>query len=393
MTIEARREYLVAIRERYGNSTKKQKSLILEEFCKVCGYSRKYAIRILQGKVEPRRIKPGPKPVYDDLIVYHLYRLWQEMGQMCSKLMVAAIPKWLPYYKDPTFNEEIESKLAAISASSIDRLLAKRKKALRGLSTTRPSAFMKSKIPIELIQGLITRPGFIEADTVAHCGNSAAGPFISTLTMTDLATAWTENRATWRKQGEDIVKQIADIERSLPFKMHGFSCDNGSEFLNESLVNYFKDNRPKPVQFARRRPYKKNDAAHVEQKNDATVRQIFGYERFDDQSLVDKMNEIYKVIWNPLVNYFKPTLKLMRKERIGGRLRKFYDKPRTPYQRLLESEEISDERKERLRGKYYCLNPFTLRIQLDESLKAFMRRVKELNYQRSLTDDQTDGAA
>jgi hypothetical protein len=377
MSIELRREYLIAIQERYKIAPKKVKSLILNEFCANCPYSRKYAIRILNGKIKPRIKKPGPKPKYNQEFAQVLFNLWLQMKKMCSKNLKAAFPLWLPF----AYNLDVKTKelLMKISASTIDRLLKPFKERFnrrKGISTTVPA--VKHKIPIKLLDGDVKQPGFIEADTVAHCGESAAGSFVNTLTMTDLYSGWTENRATWTKSSSGVLDLIKSLEKELPFRVLGFACDNGTEFLNENLYDFWNNRFPR-VEFVRRRPYKKNDAAHVEQKNFTHVRELFGYNRFDYQKLVTHMNEIYRVYWNPLCNFFTPVMKLVSKQRIGSKIVKKYDQPKTPYQRLLESSHLSNNYKKDLRNKIEGKNPFYLHAQLTEKLKLFKQLVEELN--------------
>lgn len=259
-----------------------------------------------------------------------------------------------------------------MSPATIDRLLRPYRQARqKGLSATKGSANkIKARIPIQLIIGReITKPGFLEADTVAHCGDSLAGYFVNSVTMTDIFSGWTENRATWTKGQTPILEAIRDIEKSLPFAMSGFACDNGTEFLNYELLKYFRMNREQPVEFTRRRPYKKNDNAHVEQKNWTHVRQLFGYDRLEDRELVTLMNEIYEKYANPLANYFIPCVRLVEKTRIGGRIQKKYDSPKTPYQRLLDSSDLSEAAKEKLRLKFQSLNPFQLKQGLQDKLQ------------------------
>ena len=374
MTIGARKEYLKAIRMRYQNSSKSQKSAILDEFCNVCHYDRKYAIRLLGKGHTDNNKKPGPKVKYHDEFIFHLANLWKSMGNICSKKMVAAIPIWLPYYFHPTLTDEIKSLLLQISSASIDRCL-KKYRDRKGISGTTRS-FFKSKIPLQLVsQDDLKEPGFIEADTVAHCGNSIAGKFAWTLTMTDLYSGWTENRATWTKDSYYVVRGIMEVEDNLPFYIRGFACDNGTEFINENLLKYFQNRRFSPVNFVRRRPYKKNDNAHVEQKNYTHVRQVFGYDRIDNRNFVELMNEIYKIYWNPLLNHFTPTLKLIEKSRIGGKVIKKYDKPKTPYQRLMDSDTLTMTQKERLEREHVSLNPFKIRKLMDEKLKVFYKSI------------------
>lgn len=373
MPIELRRAYLDTIRERYKNAPKKQKTAILSEFIINCDYSRKYAIRILNGKVQPRVNKSGPKPTYNTELARHLARIWNGTGRMCSKKLKAALPFWLPFYSE--IDEPIKRLLTRISTSSIDRILRTHKVRPngKGLSTTRPSLF-KHTIPIKLLDSEVKRPGYIEADTVAHCGNEIGGAYTHSLTMTDLFSGWTENRAMWTKSSEDVVKRIAEIEKKLPFTVLGFACDNGTEFLNEKLYFHWTK-RDNPVDFVRRRPYKKNDSAHVEQKNYTHVRKLLGYERFDHGELVVLINDIYQNYWNPLWNLFTPVMKLKSKERVGSKIKKQYDEPQTPYQRLLASTHLSDEQKDALRKRIEGINPFELKRNLDIKLKIFFDTV------------------
>jgi hypothetical protein len=247
----------------------------------------------------------------------------------------------------------------------------------RGRSSTEPS-LIKNKIPIELLDHEVKEPGFIEADTVAHCGVSLAGEFINTITMTDIYSGWTENRAMWKKESQTVLDAIRSIEMALPFEVRGFASDNGNEFLNHDLHSYFFD-RKNRVHFVRRRPYQKNDNAHVEQKNWTHVRELFGYERFEALGEVDRMNEIYERLWNPLWNYFTPVMKLKSKTRAGGKIIKVYDEIKTPYQRLIDSGVLKDWQVATLQENLKRLNPFTLKKELDNKLKWFMRLVEIRN--------------
>lgn len=372
MSIEARREYLRAIRVRYREGNRRQKILILDEFCSVCDYSRKHAIRILNGQAKAREKKPGPRVKYGEEVIFHLVALWEAMGRICSKNLKAALPLWLPFYKSELFTREIEAKILAMSPATMDRHLAPYRK-LRGKATTK--AWFKHKIPIELLTAPATEPGFVEADTVAHCGNSTQGTYVSSLTMTDLYSGWTENRALWGKSAEAMIPGVADIEKAFPFLLKCFASDNGTEFLNDELYTYLRD-RHAPVSFVRRRPYKKNDNAHVEQKNYTHVRQLFAYDRLEDEQMVAWMNEIYRAFWNPLLNHFTPSLKLESKTRIGGALKKKWEKPKTPYQRIMESPGIPQGTKMKLTEHHRQLNPFLLKRELDKKLKRFNELVE-----------------
>lgn len=380
MSTEAKREYLEAIRSRYQKSTKKQKGLILNEYILVCGYNRKYAIKILNGKLEPRSQKPGPKSRYSPLIDFQLIKLWDEMSRICSKQMKVAIPIWLPFMKG--LDKPVRDLLLAVSPATMDRILRPhRNKKIKGLSGTK--SFIKSKIPIELLHSVVERPGYVEGDTVAHCGNALVGEFVNSLTVTDLYSGWTDNRATLGKTAEQIVGAITSIEKDLPFLLLGYASDNGTEFLNSDLYSYF-NRRKDPVKFVRRRPYKKNDNAHVEQKNNTHVREIFGYERLESQELVNLMNDIYQNYWNPLKNFFTPSFKLKSKERIGSKVKKTYDVPMTPFKRIMDHPDINPWAKGNLKLRYEKLNPFVLKRELDRKLNFFFRIV-EMEKKKRLT--------
>jgi len=307
-----------------------------------------------------------------------LKRIWLATDQMCSKKLVAAIPLWLPFYERAyeKLSGEVENQLLSISAATIDRVLAPTRALTRrrGLCATKPGSLLRNQIPIRTHNWDISKPGFVEADTVAHCGNSLAGNFIWSLTLTDIHTGWTECRATWNNGATGVIKQIKNIEGSLPFELQGFDCDNGSEFLNHHLVRYFTEHKPR-VKFTRSRPYKKNDNAHVEQKNWSHVRQLLGYDRLDNPKLLEMINRLYANQWSLYQNHFCPTLKLLEKKRINSKYYKKYETPQTPYQRLMLSSHISDDNKKTLNKLHQTLDPFVLKRQIDRLLKAIFRLV------------------
>lgn len=385
MVLQSRREYVEAIRNRYRNSSRKEKSIILGEFCATCGYNRKYAIRLLRKKSpSPANRKPGPAPHYDkDQLLVPLKRIWFATDQMCSKKLKAAIPLWLPFYQkeyDP-LPSDVSQKLIDMSSATIDRLL-KPLRAIykKGRCSTKPGTLLKNQIPIRTHNWDVTKPGYFEADTVAHCGNSMAGDFVFSLTFTDIFSGWTENRAVWGKGSQGVLRQIRNIEERIAIPILGFDCDNGSEFLNHHLVSYFTDRPKSPVQFTRSRPYRKNDNAFVEQKNWTHVRQLLGYDRFDNPELVSQINDLYMNEWSLFTNYFCPTLKLKEKQRINSRYVKKYEPPQTPYQRLIDSADVTYAAKKTLEAVYNALNPFRLKRKIDDKLKAIFYIVRLPNH-------------
>jgi hypothetical protein len=302
------------------------------------------------------------------------------MRRICSKKMKYALPGWLKHFDSPGMTDEIRIKLLQMSPATMDRILkpVRAHEMPHGLTTTRPGSFRKGKIPIRVHHWGVTQPGFMQADTVAHCGDTLGGAHGNSLTMTDIHSTWTENRAVWTKGSLPVFKQIKDIEDNLPFKILGYSSDNGGEVLNQRLYAYFFESRKdgEKIQMTRSREYRKNDQAHVEQKNWTHVRELFGYERVDHPDLIPLMNDIYKNYWGPLMNFFIPSMKLLRKTRIGARIKKEHDEPKTPYQRLQESADLSLGAKEKLKLRYESLNPFALSEGLDKRLESFFWQVK-----------------
>jgi len=380
MNSKERKSYLIAIKRRYLKAKKAGKQVILNEFCQVCDYNRKYAIRLLNKHNNfPPKHKPGKQSRYGSPdFIAALKCIWFASDQMCSKRLKAVIPLWLPFYKShyDELTDQTYQALLDISPATIDRVLKpiRAKYTQKGLTGTKPGTLLKNQIPIRTGVWDITEPGFMEADTVAHCGNSLAGDFVWSLTLTDYHSGWTECRATWNKGATGVVAQIKAIEQALPFSLKGFDCDNGSEFLNYHLLRYFQEH-PKGIQFTRSRPYKKNDNAHVEQKNWTHVRQLFGYDRFDDKSLINKMNSLYEKEWSQFQNYFCPTMKLKEKTRQNSRYQKKYFTPQTPYQRLLDSNSIDENTKQKLTAQYERLDPFQLKTKIERKLKAIFKLV------------------
>lgn len=381
MSKRSKNEYLEEIRFRYQRAKREEKQQILDEFCKVCSYNRKYAIRVLNKepvfKTSGNK-KPGPKRKYDKPeIKEYLLTTWKASNCPCSKRLKAIIPIWLPNY-DKLLSDEIRNLILTVSPATIDRLFNKFRDKYKkhGLSTTRPGSIIRDYIPIKTDQWDETRPGYLEADTVAHCGTSVAGMFAYTLDMVDIATGWTFQRAIWGKGEKGVVEAIRDIESKIPFPILGFDSDNGSEFLNWHLIKYFKQ-RKNPVQYTRSRAYKKNDNAHIEEKNWTHVRQYLGYDRFDNPAIVHKLNGLYSDTFYNFVNFFLPSVKLINKQRIGSKIIKRHDSPKTPYQRIIESAYISDNNKKKLTAIFKTLNPYKLEEEIRSRIKGIFKLVSK----------------
>lgn len=383
MTQQSKREYIEVVRKRYAKSDKPSKGRILDEVCAMLECHRKAAIRLINHQpkpcssiLSPRR---GRKKQYTDpQITEALVHIWQQTNLKCSKLLVSCLPLWLPYYPKP-LRPAVEAQLRTISASTIDRLLKTKRSRYnkRGLATTKPGSLLKKKIPIQTEQWDERRPGFLEADSVAHCGSSVAGEYVFTINMVDIATGWVEDRAVWGKTKENTMAAIESIEEALPFRIRGFDSDNGNEFINQLLYEYFHQ-RKEPVRFTRSREYHKNDNAHIESKNWSLIRQYLGYERFGDIQIAALLNDLYQNEWRLLINGFIPSFKLAAKERKGSKIIKTYDTPKTPLARILESSDVPKYVKQRLKKIFKRQDPFTLSGAVSRKIKTVMLLVNPI---------------
>jgi len=378
MINETKDEYRVAITARYRTAGRKYKKLILDEFCRVWGYHRKHAIRLLR-KTPPRAHNPrGARPKYDADVVHVLEDIWLATNRLCSKLLKAALPTWMPYYrKDHRVRPEVAEKVLRISPASIDRLLkpTRRIYGSRGRCGTRPGTWLKHQVPIKTNHSDVDRPGFLQADTVAHGGDSVEGDFVWTLTLTDVFSGWTENRAVWNKGYEGVRQALKEIESELPFLVLGFHSDNGAEFLNHHMHRYLLE-RERPVAFTRGRPSHKNDNPYAEQKNGARVRQILGYQRIEAASLIPTINLLYRT-YSLYSHFFCPTQKLLKKSKIGSRYIRIYEKtPHTPYQRLMDSPHLFEPQKVHLAVLAANLNPFALKKALDHHQRIILNALR-----------------
>jgi hypothetical protein len=364
MDHKAFRQYVQAVAKRYHSSGKRQKGVILDELSATAGLNRNYATRLMNNGHKRKRAKSGRKSKYSDPeFRLALRRVWSAAHYLCGKLLKVAIPRYLPFYdlEYGSLEAEHKEKILAISAASIDRVL-RPEKAKHGKSMTRPGSMLREEIPIRTDYWSNVSPGFMEGDSVAHCGGSMKGPFIWTITFIDIATTWVETRAVWTLNGDNTVEAIRDMRKSLPFGLIALDFDNGGEFMNNVVV-YFCSKEG--IALTRSRPYRKNDNAHVEQKNNSVVRQLMGYGRFENPTLVSIMNDLYRKEWNYFNNFFRPSFKLKVKTRIGSKYSRKYDTPMTPYDRVLESPAVGEERKQQLREFYATLNPFELRKSMD----------------------------
>jgi hypothetical protein len=370
-------DQLVRLQERYARRNREGRRRMLDEVCEQYGYHRKYAIRLLGGTVtqRPPGCRRGPAPKYEpirDVVA----RIWQAAEQICGKRLAAALPLWRPYYARhfgrllPTQGRLLDS----VSAATLDRLLQElRAERQHGRSGTRPGSLLRQHVPIQGEVWDESRPGFLEADSVAHCGSSLRGDFVWSLVYTDLASGWTAGRAVWNKGAHGVLMQTQDVEQRLPFELLGFDFDNGNEWLNWTLIRHLQE-RDRPIQVTRSRPYHKNDNAHVEQKNWMWPRQLLGYGRLGDPGVVGPINALYRESWEPLQNFFLPSMKLKSKHREGSRWVRHHDTPQTACDRLLNHDSLSAKQKRHLRDRRADLDPFTLAAVLERQLQPILRQ-------------------
>jgi len=380
MSGKSRWDYLKAIYFRYKKVSKPLRARILDEFCQVCRYNRKYAIRLLNGAApqKPKATLPkGRRPTYGAKVISSLTAIWEGAGYPCSVRLKALLPLWLPWaIKRLAISAQLQKQLLSISPATIDRRLKPRKRQLkkRLYGRTKPGTLLKHHIPIKTDSWDVKTPGFTETDLVSHSGNSGAGEFIHSLNVTDIHSTWVESRAVMGKGQIGVLKAMQDIEQALPFKLLGIDSDNGSEFINYHLKTFCDQNK---IQFTRGRPYKKDDNAHIEQKNYTHVRKIFGYLRYDSQSAQKAMNDLYQNELRILQNLFLPSMKLIKKTRVGSKLQRRYDKPQTPLERLLgclQADPVKTRELKRLRDQ---TDPFQLAKRMEQKLERIYQMANQ----------------
>lgn len=378
MSQRSKRELLKAVRPRYLKANKAGKRGILDEFVAATGYHRKYAIRLLKKGPGPKaRKKKGRRKVYQGAVVQALTQIWEICGRICSKRLHPFLPEMLAVlerHNEIQLSSETKALLLRMSRSTIDRCLQPaRFEQRRGLSTTKPGALLKKAIPVRTYaEWDDARPGFVEMDLVAHCGETSAGQYLNTLTVVDISTGWTECLAVYQKTQQAVFEAILQLRQRLPFPLLGIDCDNGGEFINDILYRYCLTEQ---ITFTRSRPYRKNDQAHVEQKNWSVVRHLIGYDRFETQAELALLGTIYADL-RLYVNFFQPVLKLIGKEQVDGKTAKRYDRATTPFRRVLASAQVSIEGKARLTGLYFQLNPVTLRHSIDQNVARLWKLVR-----------------
>ena len=369
----ARWEYFRVIYGRYRKAESKAKGGMLDEFCLNTGYQRKYAIRLLNGPPPEKRAEARPrgrKPQYSAAVVTLLAAVWEAAGYPWSVRLKAILPNWMPWirrrYKP---SAETERQLLGISARQIDRRLQGKKSQCRRrlYGQTKPATLLKHHIPVKTDSWNVSTPGFAEIDLVSHSGNSGEGEFAYTLNLTDIQSGWTESRALLGKGQEGVQQALEEIQGGLPFDLLGLDSDNGSEFINWHLQRWCQQRQ---IQLTRGRPYKKDDNAHIEQKNWTHVRKLLGWERYESRTAVEAMNDLYRHELRLWLNLYLPSVKLRKKVRVGSKVRRVYDAPQTPLERVQASASAHPDQLAALKKLRASLDPFQLGTAIEQKIEA-----------------------
>jgi len=365
---KALREY----RKRYHAAGRQERSKLLDEFCILTDYHRKYANALLLRPVEEDTPKSTPRrgPTYSAAAVRVLEGIWKAADYPWSVRLKALLPLWLPWARKHLHGctAEVEAQVLRMSARQMDRRLAQKKRKLkrRIYGRTKPGSLLKHHIPIKTDNWDVAEAGSCEIDLVSHSGPCASGEFLHSLNVTDIHTGWCETRAIKGKGEAGVVTALDDIRRSLPFRLKAIDSDNGSEFINHHLCRYCEKH---DIQFTRGRPYKKNDNAHIEQKNWTHVRRVLGWDRYDTREELDAINALYRGELRVMMNLFQPCVKLVRKERVGAKVRRYYDEAKTPIDRLLDASPTTPALT-KLLGQRNTTDPFTLSQRVEKQLKS-----------------------
>jgi hypothetical protein len=375
MSEQTRQEVLAKKRDRYSRAGSEHKTRIIDEVVDLFGYHRKAAIRALQPRPRSRApsVRGRPRDYDPQRLLPPLKAIWLAAFQPCGERLKACLPEWLPAYEQDhrQLDGDVRQALLRASRATLDRLLIPARVAHRRRAATRPGSLLRTQIPVRM-QWVENEPGFLEMDTVALCGGVLDDRHGWMLDAVDIHTTWSVLRGLPNRSEASVCGQMRDLEAQLPFTLRGVDCDNGGEFINHQLVGYLAGRTP-PVAFTRSRPYRKNDQAHIEQKNFTQVRQWFGYERYDHPEVWPLVNELCRGPLNQLLNYFLPTMKLESKRQVGSRTVRCYGPTQTPLSRVLLCAQVSEATKKDLRGQKARLNPFAVRREVDRHLKQIER--------------------
>lgn len=365
--------YMKNMYARYSKAkSRKEKSKILDEFCITYDCHRKHALRLLNAPA-PDETKPARKirkPFYSNRIISIIDAVWQTSGYLWSRRLKTTIVLWMPWIeKRFHLTPQEHHQLLSISPSQIDRRLKEKKQWIKKkvYGSTKPGILLKHQIPIKTDSWNIRLPGYVETDLVSHCGGCNSGHFGYTVNWTDILTQWVERRIVLGKGQESVFNALISMQNAMPFNLRGLDSDNGSEFINDHLYQYCRNNK---IAFTRSRPYKKDDNAHIEQKNGTHVRQILGYLRYETQQVIDAINSLYKNDLRIFQNYFQPSVKLIKKVTVGSKVKKIFDSPKTPFQRLVDSKKGDPEAIKTFYNIAKQFNPFELSSIIEKKLDA-----------------------
>ena len=358
-----RDELVAAVSGRYGSGTRMERARILDEFTAVSGHHRKHAARLLRAGLASHRAGPRPeRRVYNEAVRQALIVIWEASDRICGKRLCPLVPilvEAMERHDHLKLEPEVRTGLLAMSAATIDRALrdVRERAGVRTRRRAPPSAAIRRSVAVRTFDDWDDPPpGFMEADLVAHCGASVKGSFVQTLTLTDIATGWTECAPMLVREQKLLTEVLSEMRRVLPFPLLGFDTDNDSVFMNETVRDYCKD---AGLEFTRCRPYRKNDQAWVEQKNGAVVRHSVGYRRYEGLDTAAVLARLYQSL-RLFVNFFQPSFKLAEKSRDGAKVRKRYHAPATPHQRLVSDRRTSAETRRRVNRLYATLDPVRL---------------------------------
>jgi len=388
MSKNTKLEVMEKLRWRYVTAGLEYRKKIIDEAVELMGYHRKSAIRALRAKQRTAGIQSGiqgplgrPRLYEPERLLPVLKEIWLIGQQPCGRRLEAMMPEWVPAYEayHRSVGSSVREQLIQASSATLDRLLRPVRAQGGRTRPTRPGTMLRQEIPIRGGAWQSDEAGWTEADTVSLGGGNAAGEVVWMLDNVDICTTWVEMRAMFGRGQESTVEQLKDIEQHLPFPWLGLDSDNGGEFINRHLLRWCQTDRPAPIFYTRSRPYRSNDNAHVEQKNWTHVRHWFGYERHDNSEVTGLMNELARGDLGHFVNLFSPSMKLERQETIGGKTKRIYGKPVTPYVRVLSSQQVSPEKKAQLQCLKESLNPFALERRIQKQLRAIntIRRALE----------------
>lgn len=381
--MSTKQELLRAALKRYLGADKQKKTKIIDELAANTHLHRKTVIRALKREQMRDPLKPagkrGRKTRYGPAVTAALKELWEMSGMLCAERLKSAVPDYLaPLRRDGMWRHTQETTwlLRNMSEATIRRRLAGFKKARQphGKSTTKPSQ-LKEIIPVRRGPWDNPAPGFGEIDTVVHCGSTLLGDMAYTVNYTDITTTWSECAAQLNKGQRRTLESIKAIRERLPWELKGLDPDTGSEFINGHCKAWCD---AEGIELTRSRPNHKNDNAHVEQKNYTVVRKVLGYTRIDSKEAIVLMNKLYAGPWRLFVNFFQPTMKCIKKKRVGSKYVRKYDRPQTPYQRALQDPRVSAEVKARLTARQETLNPLVLRKEIDTLVRTIFNSARRL---------------